>query len=293
MNEPHAQVGHTAEVTSSDTTTFLNAEWLASLNHELRSPLAAIQGYTNLLLRYGERIAPQEQQEFLQAIHQGSERMTVVLNHLLDLAYFEVGSIEAHPVSLDMVQLVQNTMQLFQQGYSSHDKVPLNVSLTIQQVPTTTLAANEDDPSPFMVVADRTLLQKLLFHLLDNAQKYAPEHTMVNISLSIPTRDELYHRVPTRIWAQLQQMEQSEQSEQSYIELCVHDQGIGIPDTAHERIFERFQRLDLELNRTVSGLGLGLTICKYIVELHHGAIWVESTPGKGSSFYVLLPTQYQ
>jgi signal transduction histidine kinase len=73
------------------------------------------------------------------------------------------------------------------------------------------------------------------------------------------------------------------------IEICLHDHGIGIPETHLEHIFDRFHRVGTRLTREVGGIGLGLAICKRIVELHEGTIWVESEIGSGSSFHVWLP----
>ena len=73
------------------------------------------------------------------------------------------------------------------------------------------------------------------------------------------------------------------------VEICVRDHGIGIPPAHLERIFDRFHRVDTRLTREVNGLGLGLAICKRIVELHGGVIWAESEVGKGSAFHVWLP----
>jgi signal transduction histidine kinase len=74
------------------------------------------------------------------------------------------------------------------------------------------------------------------------------------------------------------------------LEMCVTDSGQGIPVEHLERIFDRFHRVDTRLTREVNGLGLGLAICKRIVELHNGVIWAENKPhGRGSAFYVRLP----
>ena len=73
------------------------------------------------------------------------------------------------------------------------------------------------------------------------------------------------------------------------VEICVCDHGLGIPDEHLDRIFDRFHRVDTRLTREVNGLGLGLTICKHIVELHDGLIWAESCPAGGSAFHVRLP----
>ncbi len=77
---------------------------------------------------------------------------------------------------------------------------------------------------------------------------------------------------------------------QKGVEICVRDCGIGIPDAHLERIFDRFHRVDTRLTREAGGLGLGLSIYKRIVELHGGLIWAESEIGKGSAFYIWLPS---
>jgi len=73
------------------------------------------------------------------------------------------------------------------------------------------------------------------------------------------------------------------------IELCVADNGPGIPEDARERIFERFYRLDKARSREQGGTGLGLSIVKHIIQCHGGKVWVESEPGKGSRFFFSLP----
>lgn len=74
-----------------------------------------------------------------------------------------------------------------------------------------------------------------------------------------------------------------------WLDIAVHDTGVGIPSDQLGRVFERFHRVDTRLTRDVNGMGLGLAICKRIVELHGGSIWVESESGVGSTFHVLLP----
>jgi signal transduction histidine kinase len=73
------------------------------------------------------------------------------------------------------------------------------------------------------------------------------------------------------------------------IELQVRDQGMGIAQAYIEQIFHQFYRVDSSLTREVNGLGLGLAMCKRIVELHQGLLWAESEIGRGSTFHVLLP----
>ena len=254
----------------------LNAEWLASLSHELRGPLTAIQGYTSMLLRHKDRISSEERQEFLQAISEGSGRMAAVLDRFLDIANLEAGTIQLHSQLVDMNQLVRDVFLTTQQEWP--DK---NLSLTFKQESNPTLPPGQHG---FVINADILLMRKMLIQLLDNAQKYSTARTPIEVTLSCTSLRQSYTHIPARIRAQLLTGE-----DQRLVELSIRDHGIGIPIADHERIFERFERVNMQLTREVTGLGLGLTLCKYIVALHHGAIWVESTPGEGSTFHVLFP----
>ena len=75
------------------------------------------------------------------------------------------------------------------------------------------------------------------------------------------------------------------------VEMWIRDNGIGIPPDLLHRIFWHFHRVDMRLTRETAGLGLGLTICKHIIELHNGVIWAESANDKGSTFHILLPVE--
>jgi two-component system phosphate regulon sensor histidine kinase PhoR len=111
-------------------------------------------------------------------------------------------------------------------------------------------------------VCDPVKLRQVLVNLLDNAVKYSPEGGTIALRV-----EEAGHRV----------------------RLSVSDQGIGIAPAEHERIFEKFYRLDPQLSRGVGGTGLGLYISREFITRMNGAIWVESGPGEGSTFYVELP----
>jgi len=275
----------------------LNTEWLVSLSHELRSPLTAIQGYASMLLRHDDRIPSAERLEFLQAISEGSNRIASVLDRFLDIANLEAGTIKLYPLPVDMVQLVQEVLLTAQRECPDN-----NLSFTFKQVSDPALTPNQH---PFVINADDSLIRKMLMQLLDNAQKYSAARTPIEVTLSYTSLDQRFTQIPPQIRAQLSGQDQGGEhglgQEQGsgrgpgqappLVELSIQDHGIGIPKADHERIFERFERVDMQLTRQVSGLGLGLTMCKYIVALHHGAIWVESTPGKGSTFHVLFPAE--
>jgi len=118
-------------------------------------------------------------------------------------------------------------------------------------------------PSSLAVLADRSHLEQILINLLDNAIKYTPEGGRVIVS--------------------------AVEKDSMDIQFSVEDNGIGIPKDDLSRIFERFYRVDKGRSKELGGTGLGLSIVKHLVQAHGGRVWVESQPGKGSTFYFTLP----
>jgi signal transduction histidine kinase len=152
-------------------------------------------------------------------------------------------------------------------------------------------SARPDDG--LIVQGDRRLLRNLLDHLLENATQYSPAHSKIEVGLRSIQQ-------PHALAALEQQLQQEkttlsvlpanhQKHDVPLVEIWVKDTGSGISPEHLHHIFDRFYRVDMSLVRDVNGLGLGLSICKSIVELHRGTIWVESEPGKGSVFHVLLP----
>jgi two-component system phosphate regulon sensor histidine kinase PhoR len=120
-------------------------------------------------------------------------------------------------------------------------------------------------PSSLAVQGDRSYLEQILINLLDNAIKYTPDGGRVTLSA----------------------IEKNSKD----IQFSVGDNGIGIPKEDLSRIFERFYRVDKGRSKEMGGTGLGLSIVKHLVQAHGGRVWVESQPGKGSTFYFTLPKQ--
>ena len=137
-----------------------------------------------------------------------------------------------------------------------------------------------DEP---IIQADRNRLREVLDHLFENAIKYLPEGGAIDVvirPLVAPGNSDHDKKMG---------MSHSVPGSRQMVEICVRDNGIGIPAAHLERIFDRFHRVDTRLTREVNGLGLGLAICKRIVELHGGMIWAESEIGTGSAFHIWLP----
>jgi len=128
-----------------------------------------------------------------------------------------------------------------------------------------------------VIWADRHRLREVLDHLVENAIHYGREGGAIEITIR-PIFPPSHTIMPP-----------AQQAGPPMVEIAVRDHGIGIPGAHLGRIFERFHRVDTGLTREVNGLGLGLAICKRIVELHGGTIWAESDIGQGSTFHVWLP----
>lgn len=261
----------------------MNAEVLATVGHELRSPLTSIKGYTATLLRQERRLSRQERQEFLLAIREASERLEAIIERFLEMSQLESGNLNARPVPVDAARLAQEALLNAQQR--TNESLPDHFTFHLRLKDEHGAPASQEP----LIRADPRLLREVLDNLLDNAINYSPEGGRIDIVIypvgSFPA---------VRQYA-AQEIESGEDSPQTEVEaeqmldICVCDHGLGIPDEHLERIFERFHRVDSGLTRTVNGLGLGLTICKRIVELHGGRIWAESCSAGGSAFHVLFP----
>jgi signal transduction histidine kinase len=256
------------------------AELLATVSHELRSPLASIKGYTATLLRHERRISRVERHEFLVAIQEASNRLELIIDRLLEMSQLETGAIQIASSAVDVVRLVREAITVTQQRISSHASDHVSFHLHLKDGAG---RLTEEEP---LIKADPRRLREVLDHLLENAINYSPEGGAIDVILH-PVPEGLVHEVR----AESTIAGPSANITRHMLEICVCDHGVGIPPEHLERIFDRFHRVDTRLTRETSGLGLGLTICKYLVELHEGLIWAESCPAGGSAFHVWLPLE--
>jgi len=292
----------------------LKAELLATVSHELRSPLASIKGYAATLLRHERRISREERHEFLLAITQASDRLEAVIDRLLEISQLETGGITIERSSVNLAYLVREAITSVERRLEVpgreastaddqrfHDKSGTTYSLPGGQGVggpyTFTLRLQDrfgmptrDEP---IIQADRNRLREVLDHLFENAIKYSPEGGAIDVVIRPLVASSQAGRgrpAPGKSDHDKKMgMSHSVPGSRHMVEICVRDNGIGIPDAHLERIFDRFHRVDTRLTREVNGLGLGLAICKRIVELDGGMIWAESEIGTGSAFHIWLP----
>jgi signal transduction histidine kinase len=263
----------------------LKAELLATVSHELRSPLASIKGYTATLLRHARRLSPEEQHEFLLAIYDASDRLALIVDRLLEMSQLETGAITLHLSEVDPIYLAREAILASEQRCAGQETNESSSHYTFILQP-------EDEQghvteSVPLILADRQRLREVLDNLFENAIKFSPEGGTIQIALRPLWSPIQLQNNPTDI----DRPRPNGHVAPTHLEIRVHDHGVGIPPEHLERIFDRFHRVDTRLIREVNGLGLGLAICKYIVALHHGSIWAESEVGKGSIFHIVLPRE--
>lgn len=273
----------------------LKAELLASVSHELRSPLATIKGYAATLLRHEQRISRKERREFLVAISESSDRLANVIDHLLELSELEAGTISIEQNEVHLLHLLREAITgIEQRADCSEEAGKMGAALSpvrnrcLFTIPLEDANGNSAS-NAFIIRADRYRLREVLDNLLENAMVHSPLGGSIEVTirpimiseaikeLHVPSQD-----IEMKLMAALQRHHQM-------VMISVHDNGVGIPREHLERIFERFYRVDVRLTRQTNGLGLGLTVCKRIVELHDGVIWAESEVGLGSTFSICLP----
>jgi len=243
-----------ALVVYEDVTTLKEAEalkddFIGIAAHELRTPLAALQGFAQMLMMQTARgrgtTLADWQLEALQEIEGAALRLSELTEDLLDVTRLQAGRLALQREPTDLVALAQRVIRRLQMTSQRH-------TLSLHAV------------LPHVVVqADSRRLEQVLSNLIGNAIKYSPQGGPVEITI--------------------------EQEETHGAVLSVRDHGIGIPAQQQGRIFSRFMRADNARKSGVSGTGLGLYLCRELIELHGGRIWFESVEEQGSVFYLALP----
>lgn len=228
-------------------------EILASVLQDLRQPISSILGYSDLLMTESVGILGSLQRKFLERIKASSDRMKSLLDDLMQTSAFSFSPIDLapQPVSLDGVL----------------DQAISDISALLREKDINLLMEIPDELP--RVFADRDALHQVIIHLLQNAGSATPEEG--NISLRVV----------------IQQNKPSD----AYLLFQVTDEGGGIPPQDLTRVFSRRYRSEHPPVPGVGDNGVGLSIAKTLVEAHGGRIWVESEPGKTSTFSILLPVR--
>jgi signal transduction histidine kinase len=230
----------------------LKDQFMITASHELRTPLTAVHGYLELMAEHGERISHQQQQEFLQKARRGCDELVLLLNNVTDASRLEIEA-GLRPLHLEKVNV--------------EEAVSGVVELIEPQIKQECREVQVQIPHKLFVIADPVRLRQILLNLSVNALKYSEAGT----PLTYATRT-VFDKEP-------------------YVLVSVTDKGKGIKPQDQGRLFQRFVRLESDLNSVVRGSGLGLYISRRLIEAMHGNIWIESSgiAGAGSTFHFRLP----
>ena len=226
-------------------------EFLSTMSHELRTPLNAILTLNESL---GDGIYGEmtvSQQNILRLIAENGRHLLALINDILDLSKIEAGKMDLHLDLVSVTSLCEACMRMIRQQAR---KKNIQASIQIHNTSITLLA-------------DERRLKQMLVNLLSNAVKFTAEDGRIGLEVS--------------------SLENG-----GKVCFCVWDTGIGIPKDQLDLLFKPFTQIDPALSRQYGGgTGLGLSLVRRLAELHGGTVSVESTPGKGSRFSIILPAR--
>jgi len=240
----------------------VRADFVSNASHELRTPITSIRGFADTLL--GNSISEAERRSYLEVILRNSERMSNLIEDLLELSRVESRRVALNPGDVDLLEVARMLLDdleprlreagldAFVEGVAAADTDEAG------QAPGATCAGS----APSVAWADRGAVEQILTNLIDNAVKYNEAGGKITVRIA---------------------------SESSVVRVSIEDTGMGIPEEDRGRIFERFYRVDKARSRALGGTGLGLAIVKHLVQAMGGEIRVESELGAGSCFHFTLP----
>lgn len=222
----------------------MRLRFLAMISHELRTPLTSIKGFITTLLAEDVSWDKQSEREFLSIADQEADKLTDMIDQLLDLSRLEAGMLNIRPVPRTMESIVATAMKQLQAITPEHE-----------------LRIDVPDILP-KVRADSQRIAQVLTNLVGNAAKYSPANTRITLTACRVGND---------------------------IQVNVSDQGPGISPEDRAQIFEPFQRGHSTPVRRTKGSGLGLAVCKGLIEAHGGHIWIQDPDSPGTTVSFTLP----
>ncbi len=240
------------------------AEFISTASHEMRTPVAAIEGYLALALNDNVSKIDSKARDFLDKAHTSTQHLGKLFQDLLTSAKAEDGRLTSHPVVLEMGAYLE---QLTNELRFAATKKGLSMEFVLGTPESSVIDASHEGSLAKVVRplyyanADPDRMREVITNLFDNAVKYTGSG---KVSVGLTGNDNV-------------------------VQLYIRDTGPGIPPEDIPHLFQKFYRVDSSATRTVGGTGLGLFISRKIVELYNGRVWVESELGRGSTFFINLP----
>ena len=228
----------------------MKTEFISIASHQLRTPLSAITGYLSMLLSGDAGKLSPEIREFVQSAYDGANRLTEIVEDLLDVSRFEMGKTMIDKKKHSLSKFFKNLLKTYRQRFQDKQ---IHVSVD------------------FKIKKDKIYFdEKLLFHtvgnLIDNSIKYTPKNGNIYISVKTYTKK-------TAHWIRIE----------------IQDTGVGIPKNQQDYVFQKFFRADNVRTENFKGTGIGLYFVSKIVNSLRGNVWFKSTEKKGTTFFVEIP----
>lgn len=230
-------------------------ELISVISHELRTPLTSLQAAVELLMTDRLGHLSGQGKQLLEIAANNLDRLVQLSNNILDLEQFAAGQVTLYKQPCIVTTLLLQAVTTMQEMAS---RAGVFLSFT---------------PCSAQILVDPKRIIQVLTNLLSNAIKFSAPGDYIRLS------------------AELKQADSLGLIHAPYVLLSVTDEGEGIPSQSLETVFEHFYQVDTSDARRHNGAGLGLSVCRSIVQQHQGTVWVESTLGKGSTFYLALPVK--
>lgn len=263
-NKPIGAVAVMRDISDERAAEKQRGEFISTASHEMRTPVAAIEGYLALALSDKVSTIDSRARSYLEKAHSSTQHLGKLFQDLLTSSKAEDGRLSNHPIVVEMGAFMQ---QLSDDLKFSAEKKGLLAEFVIGGADETIDATTKDASTQHLVKplyytqVDPDRMREVITNLFDNACKYT-DSGKITLGLTGDT---------------------------DVVQLYVRDTGAGIPPDDIPHLFQKFYRVDNSATRVIGGTGLGLFISRKIVELYQGRIWVESQVGKGSTFFINLP----
>jgi len=229
----------------------IKSNFLATVSHELRTPLTSVIGYTEMLLEGLAGPLGHEQKEYLTTILSKADQLLGLITAVLDASLLESSRTPGSAEQVPLDEMIGSVIAAF--APQAHKRA---IAIDVHVV-------------PLRAIGDRRQIRQVLWQLISNAVKFTPDTGRIDV--------EVKHGP----------VGPGERRRGAHV--VVRDSGIGIPGEQLAHIFEPFYQVDSSSTRAFGGTGLGLALAKAYVEAQGGRIWVDSTPGLGSTFTVSFP----
>lgn len=246
----------------------MKLKFFTNVSHEFRTPLTLISWPLKKLLA-ADNITD-EQREELEVVNRNSNRLLQLVKQIIDLRKLENGKSKLIVSSIDIISFIDEMQQAFKvESKMRHIEFTLESSF-----------------SELIIEADVDKLDTILYNLVSNAYKYAIDKGQIKITVNKT------YQITNNTYTN--KLSYGDVLDTDFVEIVIEDNGLGVDSDGFENIFDRFERgkkMSSNVNESVKGSGIGLSICKEFTLLHHGRITAQSTLGEGSRFTIVLPVK--